>query len=59
MPRPAFIYNDYSNAHFTGNCSNTFLYNQDGITGEDGRVLRVEESLAVRRLERVATYPFR
>ncbi|PUU76673.1 hypothetical protein B9Z19DRAFT_1087791 [Tuber borchii] len=57
IPRPVLIYNDYSNTHFLGACSNTFLYNQNRITGEDGRVLQPEELLAPRRPERTLTYP--
>ena len=48
IPRPIVIYNDYSNAYFLGACSNTFLHSQNGITGEDGRVLQPEELLAPR-----------
>ncbi|PUU77739.1 hypothetical protein B9Z19DRAFT_1085640 [Tuber borchii] len=57
IPRPVFIYNDYSNAHFVGTYFDTFIYSHISITRVDGRALQVEESLGPRRPERAVTYP--
>ena len=50
-PRPVFIYSDYFNVDIVGTGFDTFPNNQNGITEEEGRVLRVEESLEPRRPE--------
>jgi len=57
IPRPVFIYNDYSNAHFVVTYFDTFLYSHISVTREDGRTLQVEESLVPRRPERAVTHP--
>jgi len=58
MPRPIFIYSGCSGTHLVDTGSNTFQYNPNGTTGEDGRVQRVGEALGLRRPERVVSYPF-
>ncbi|PUU76686.1 hypothetical protein B9Z19DRAFT_1129388 [Tuber borchii] len=58
IPGPVFIYNRYSNSRCIGTCSGAFVGGQNDIAEEDGRVPQAEESLALRRPERVVTYPF-
>jgi len=58
MPHPVHINNGHSNANIVSTYPNAFRGGQNDTTGEDGRVLQLEELPVLRRPERVATYPF-